>query len=214
MPVGKILRKIELDVIELDYKELSKDMGEAMSQKIPVQAVLRSLSRGMMAIGRTYEKQEIFLPEVLIAAEMFEGTWKKLAPGLHERGKLGTVVIGTVGPDVHDIGKNLVATWLKAAGFDVVDVGVFVSPEDFVGAVEMHGADIAGMSLRLSTAIYAAWRVVGMLEARGLRKNVKVIIGGSAASESLAREMGADAYAAHMMGAVRLCKKLLAFTGK
>lgn len=212
MSTAKILRKIERDVIELKYEGLLKNVDEAISEKIPIQAILGSISRGMMAVGRAYEKQEIFLPEVLIAAEMFKETQKKLAPMLHERKKLGKVVIGTVGPDVHEIGKNLVATWLRAAGFDVVDVGVFVSPEAFVDAIQKHGADIAGISLRLSTAIYAAWRVVRMLEARGLRKNVKVIIGGSAASESLAREMGADAHATHMMGAVRLCKKLLAST--
>ncbi|MDI6820048.1 MAG: cobalamin-dependent protein [Candidatus Hodarchaeaceae archaeon] len=207
MPMAKILREIERDVSRLDYRGLLEDIDRATLQKIPAQAILRGLSRGMMAVGGAYEKQEIFLPEVLIAAEMFERARERLAPKLPEGGKLGKVVIGTVGPDVHDIGKNLVATWLRAAGFEVVDVGVFVSPETFVKAVERHKADIAAMSLRLSTAIYAAWRAVGMLEARGLRKNVKVIIGGSAASESLAHEMGADAHAAHIMQAVRLCKK-------
>lgn len=203
----KIARKIKRAMLKLKREELLESVERELARGVPARSILRELERGMMILGKAFERQEIFLPEALIAAEIFEGAWKKLQPKLGEMKTLGKVVVGTVGPDVHEVGKDLVAAWLRAARFEVVDVGVLVAPETLVEAVEKSGAVAVAMSLRLSTTIHAAWRVVRLLEIKGLRKKVGVIIGGPSSSPELARELGADAHASNFMEAVRWCRK-------
>ncbi|RLE87656.1 MAG: cobalamin-binding protein, partial [Thermoprotei archaeon] len=136
-----------------------------------------------------------------------------LLPEIKKRGeasrKLGTVVIGTVRGDLHDIGKSIVATMLRAAGFEVIDLGVDVPPEKFVEAVKKYNADIVAMSALLTTTMLEMKNVIEALKQAGLRDRVKVIVGGAAVTEEFAKEIGADGYGEDAVKAVKICKELL-----
>jgi methylmalonyl-CoA mutase cobalamin-binding domain/chain len=121
----------------------------------------------------------------------------------------GRVVIGTVEGDVHDIGKNLVITMLRANGFEVIDLGVDVPPKRFVEAVKQYKPDIVGMSALLTSTMVNMKRVIEALEEEGLRSSVKVIVGGAPITEKFAREIGADAYGENAVTAIEICKKLV-----
>ena len=135
-----------------------------------------------------------------------------LLPRIKKKGggkKLGTIVIGTVKGDLHDIGKTIVATMLSAAGFEVIDLGVDVPPEKFVEAVKKYNADIVAMSALLTTTMIEMENVIKELEKAGLRDRVKVIVGGAPITEEFARKIGADAYGKDAVEAVKKCKELL-----
>jgi 5-methyltetrahydrofolate--homocysteine methyltransferase len=195
---------------ELDLRGLEVAIRDKLATGIPPADIKKSLSRKMVEIGRKYVGGEIYLPRALITSEIFEGVLEKF--DLPEGG-LGRVAIGVVGPQVHEVGKNMVAAWLRSAGFEVLDLGVLVPPEKFIEVVRAGKADILAMSARLSPAIYAMSWVLRRLEEEGLRKNVKVIIGGTAVSEEIAEEMGADSYASDFMKAVDECRKLIGKEG-
>ncbi|KXB02640.1 hypothetical protein AKJ47_03295 [candidate division MSBL1 archaeon SCGC-AAA261G05] len=165
-----------------------------------------TLSKEMLEIGRRYIDGEIYLPKALIASEIFEEILEEF--DLHE-GDIGKIAIGVVGPQVHEVGKNLVATWLRCVGFKVLDLGVLAPPERFIEVLKKEEVDIIAISARLTPAICAMSQVIRLLEKESLRKEVKVIIGGIAVSKELSREIGADSYASDFMDAVSQCKKLI-----
>ena len=150
----------------------------------------------------------------LVAGDLFmEIMDDLLMPVISERRgevkKLGTVVLGTVRGDLHEIGKNIVATMLRAAGFEVIDLGVDVPPEKFIEAVKKYNADILSMSALLTTTMMKMEVVIKELEKACLRDKVKVIIGGAPITEDFARRIGADAYGRDVVEAVDICKKLV-----
>ena len=170
-----------------------------------------ALLPGMDVVGAQMKSGEKFIPEVLLSARTMQACLDLIKPLLGEGGgALGTVVIGTVEGDMHDIGKNLVAMLLSGAGFDVFNLGKGITPADFVAAVKEHDADILGMSGLLTTTIPKMPETIQALKDAGLRDKVKVIVGGAPVSAEWAAEIGADAYAANASLGVEKCKELMA----
>jgi 5-methyltetrahydrofolate--homocysteine methyltransferase len=163
---------------------------------VPREVLERGLIPGMADVGERFRRHEIFLPDVLLAAKAMAVGVEILKPLLSgdERRARGTVVIGTIQGDLHDIGKNLVGIMLKGAGFEVIDLGHDVSPERFVTAAEKEGAKVVGMSALLTTTMPGMAKVVDLLRERGLERKVKTIVGGAPVSAEFAREIGADAH--------------------
>jgi len=183
---------------------------EAVKENVsPEQILNQGLIVGMESIGRKFKANEVYVPEVLIAARAMAAGMEILEPlltasGVKPRGK---VVIGTVKQDLHDIGKNLVAMMLKGGGYQVTDVGVDVDPAKFVEAAKNVNADIVALSALLTTTMPNMKAVVDVLKQAGLK--VKVMIGGAPVTQGYADEIGADGYAPDAASAVDLAKSLL-----
>lgn len=171
--------------------------------------ILNALVAGMDDVGRRFKANEIFVPEVLIAARAMKTAMELLEPKLVEAGLKPEhrVVIGTVKGDLHDIGKNLVAMMLKGANFEVIDAGTDVTPETFVQKAKEAGAHIVAMSALLTTTMPAMRETVDALKAAGIA--VKTMIGGAPVTDAFAKEIGADGYAADAATAVDVAKRIL-----
>ena len=176
----------------------------------PEQILNDGLIAAMSSIGEKFKKNEVFIPEVLIAARAMAGAMEVLEPKLVETGvePRGKVVVGTVKQDLHDIGKNLVAMMLKGGGFKVIDLGVDVDPQKFVDAAKDEQAQIIALSALLTTTMPNMKEVVLAMRKDGL-KGVKIIIGGAPVTQAYADEIGADGYAADAGSAVDLAKGLV-----
>jgi 5-methyltetrahydrofolate--homocysteine methyltransferase len=166
----------------------------------------------MNEVGRRYEANEYFVPELLIAARAMKASLELIRPLLSARGAepVGRVVIGTVQGDLHDIGKNLVGAMLEGAGFEVIDLGVDVSPEKFINAAREKHATLVALSALLTTTMHSMKAVMEKLRESGMRDNVKVMIGGAPVTQKYADEIGADGYSSNANAAVALARKLLA----
>jgi methylmalonyl-CoA mutase cobalamin-binding domain/chain len=170
----------------------------------------QALLPGMEIVGAEMKSGEKFIPEVLLSARTMQASLDLIKPKLGEGGgSLGTVVMGTVEGDMHDIGKNLVAMLLSGAGFEVVNLGKGITPADFVAAVKEHNPKIVGMSGLLTTTIPKMPETIQALKDAGLRDSVKVIVGGAPVSVEWATEIGADAYGANASLGVEKCKELV-----
>jgi 5-methyltetrahydrofolate--homocysteine methyltransferase len=165
----------------------------------------------MVEVGEMYEKGEVYVPEMLVAAHAMKAGMEILRPELVKAGvePLGRVALGTVQGDIHDIGKNLVSMMLEGAGFEVEDLGTDVPPERFVEAAQT-GVDLLGMSGLLTTTIPAMPVVIHALEEAGVRDQIKIMVGGAPVTEAFQQEIGADGYASDAASAVRVAKALLA----
>ncbi len=182
----------------------------------PLTVIDRGLVPGMDQAGEKFSTGEYFLPNLLIAARAMQDSMTILEPELLSRDEqianAGTVVIGTVHGDIHEIGKSLVGTMFTANGFKVHDLGVDVPVETFVNTVRDTGADILGLSALLTTTMVVQREVIEALSEAGLRKNVKVLVGGAPVSAAWAQEIGADGYADDAVAAVRLAQQVLGRT--
>jgi 5-methyltetrahydrofolate--homocysteine methyltransferase len=193
------------------------DTANALAQAmlaagVPARQIIdQGLLPGMEVVGRRMRAGECFIPEVLLSARTMQATLDLLRPhlGEGEEAGLGTVVIGTVEGDLHDIGKNLVAMLLQGAGFAVVNLGTGVSPQQFVAAVGEHRPQILGMSALLTTTLPKMAATLAALEEAGLRDAVKVMVGGAPVTQGYADEVGADGYGANAALAVERAKALL-----
>lgn len=174
-------------------------------------AVLDALISGMEEIGKRWKANEVFVPEVLIAARAMKEAMDVLEPSLIEGGVKpeATMVVGTVKGDLHDIGKNLVAMMWKGANIQVHDAGTNVSPDDFVKAIKDSGAQVVGLSALLTTTMPAMKETVDAIRAAGLQ-DVKIIVGGAPVTQAYADEIGADGYAADAVTAVDKARELIA----
>jgi 5-methyltetrahydrofolate--homocysteine methyltransferase len=166
----------------------------------------------MNEVGRRYEANEYFVPELLIAARAMKASLELIRPLLSARGAepVGRVVIGTVQGDLHDIGKNLVGAMLEGAGFEVIDLGVDVSPEKFINAAKEKNATLVALSALLTTTMHSMKAVMEKLKESGMRDSVKVMIGGAPVTQKYADEIGADGYSSNANAAVALARKLVA----
>jgi 5-methyltetrahydrofolate--homocysteine methyltransferase len=173
--------------------------------------ILEALLDGMGIIGGKFKNNEVFVPEVLVAARAMNGGLQILAPLLAAEGvePIGKVVIGTVKGDLHDIGKNLVKMMMVGAGLEVIDLGVDVSPEKFIAAIEENHADIIAISALLTTTMTNMKAVIDAIDAKGLRDQVKIMIGGAPVTEAFAREIGADSYTADAASAATTAKEFM-----
>lgn len=172
----------------------------------------QGLIAGMTEVGRMFTCGEYFVPEMLIAARAMQSSMDLLRPALVDAGAkpIGTIVLGTVRGDLHDIGKNLAGMLLEGAGFRVVDVGVDAGADKFVNAVKAHNAQLVGLSALLTTTMMHASEVLTALETAGLRQKVKVVVGGAAVTPEWAAQIGADGAAIDAATGAQLCKELLA----
>lgn len=178
---------------------------DAIERGVDVRAVLLDgLTAGMDVVGERFERGTYLIPDMLASAEAVGAAMEVLAPHLEKAGleSKGTFVIATVSGDLHDIGKNIVATMVKGAGYDVVDLGTDVSTEHIVDAVRRHKPRFLGLSALLTTTMQEMENVVTALEDGGLRQDVMVLIGGAPTSRDFAEKIGADAYCADAFRAV------------
>ena len=178
----------------------------------PMDLITGSMVPAMDEVGRLFETEEYFVPELLLAGRAMKSAMELLRPLMATSGeKLATrVVIGTVKGDMHDIGKNLVASMLEGSGFEVIDLGADVAPDKFAAAVEQHKPQVVCLSALLTVTMPAMKTTIDVLEASGLRKRVKVLIGGAPVTGQYAKEIGADGYSDSASGAVSLVRQIVA----
>ena len=185
---------------------------EAIAENVDPQLIINEyMSRAMEDIGKRFEEGKAFVPELLMAARARKGALDLLKPLMKGAAshRLGKVVIGTVKGDLHDIGKNLVASMLEGCGFEVINLGTDISSEKFITAIKENQAQILCLSALLTTTMNYMQEVIDALEKTGIRQEVKVMIGGAPVSESFARQIGADGYSDNANAAVTLAKSLL-----
>ena len=182
----------------------------------PLTIIREGLMPGMNIVGDYFAKGDYFLPDLIIAAEGMKRAMEFLEPELRARQQAletpGTIVIGTVKGDIHEIGKSLVATMLSANGFKVFDLGVDVPTQSFIAKIRETDANLLGLSALLTTTMTMQREVIKALDAEGLRGKVKVMVGGAPVTKSWAEEIGADGYSEDAMGAVQLAKQLVGKT--
>ena len=209
----EILRKISEELQVGNYEELPKLVQQALELKIPPGRILSDgLVAGMDIVGDRFRRDELFMPEVLISARAMQAGMDILRPKLIEAGAkmAGKIVAGTVKGDLHDIGKNLVSMLMEGAGFQVIDLGIDVPSEKFVEAVRIQRPNLLGLSALLTTTMPRMKEVIESLVEAGLRKSVKVMVGGAPVTEKFARDIGADGYAPDAASAVEKARELTA----
>lgn len=195
-----------------DADSVREMVGTALIEGVSPKEILNNgLIDGMNIIGMKFKNNEVYVPEVLIAARAMHAGMDLLKPKLVEAGikNIGKVVIGTVKGDLHDIGKNLVKMMLEGAGFEVIDLGVDVSAEKFVSAVIEYHPDIVGMSALLTTTMLNMNEVIQSLQSADLRENVRVMIGGAPVTQKYGEQIGADSYSPDAASAVETAKMFL-----
>jgi 5-methyltetrahydrofolate--homocysteine methyltransferase len=194
------------------HKDVKAMTEEAIASGLPVDEVLEDgLIAGMRVVGEDFKHNRIFVPEVLLAARAMKAGMEVLKPLLTERkdaGSQGTIVMGTVKGDLHDIGKNLVGMMAEGAGFTIVDLGTDTSADEFIRAVSDNGAAVLGMSALLTTTMIYMKTVVDAV--RDKKIDVKIAVGGAPVTQEFCKEIGADGYAADAASAVELFKRLVA----
>jgi 5-methyltetrahydrofolate--homocysteine methyltransferase len=199
-------------VITADREGLSQVVKEALGKGISAKDILdKGLIPGMDTVGQRMKKGEMFIPEVLQSAQAMQSAMTLLRPHMSKKDALGlgTVVIGTVQGDLHDIGKSLVAMMLKGGGFNVVDLGTDIKPQQYVEAVKTHKPVIVGMSALLTTTMPRMKETIDSLKEAGLRDKVKVMAGGAPVNEKFVKDIGGDAYAPNAAAAVEMAKKIV-----
>jgi 5-methyltetrahydrofolate--homocysteine methyltransferase len=181
----------------------------------PLEILNSGLIPGMDEVGRRFKEGEMYVPDVLIAARAMRAGMDVLRPLLtqSEVPSLGTVLLGTIQGDLHDIGKNLVGIMLEGAGFEVIDLGVDVSPQRFVEAVQEHQPRIIGMSALLTVTMMGMKKVLMDLQTAGLRDRIVAMVGGAPVTQAFAQEIGADGYAHDAVSAVSTAKDLVSQSG-
>jgi len=214
MKEAEIIKGLENAVINYNIEAAVELAKKALDAGIdPVKAIEEGLAKGIREVGEKFGRKEIFLSELIMAAEAMNSGLKVLEPEIKkrktERKSLGKVLIGTVAGDIHDIGKTIVAAMLTANGFEVIDLGVDVSVETFVEKVREIQPHILALSALLTTSMPMQKEVIEALKKAGLRHRVKVMIGGLPVTSKWAEEIGADGYAANAAEAVEVAKKLV-----
>ena len=197
-------------VLNGDAKGSAAITQQAIAEGVdPIVLVNEQMIPAMDEVGRRFEANEYFVPELLIAARAMKAALDLFRPLLAAKGTqpLGRVAIGTVKGDLHDIGKNLVASLLEGGGFEVIDLGVNVPPEKFIATIQDKGVNIIAMSALLTTTMPAMKSTIEALKQAGVRDKVKVLIGGAPITQKYAEEIGADGYSENAVGAVALAKK-------
>jgi len=198
-------------LLDLDKQKVVNLVHDALNNQVSAKDILNhGLIAGMDVVGERMEKEDMFIPEVLQAAQIMGAAVEILKPLLGEDSTSanGRVVIGTVKGDLHDIGKNLVSMMIESAGLEVHDLGVDISPERFVEAIKNTGAKILCMSALLTTTMPMMKRTINALTESGLRNTVKIMVGGAPVTQKFALEIGADAYAPDAGSAAKAAKAM------
>ncbi len=206
------LNQLREAILKGDSKSAVAVTKEAIAENVdPLELVTKYMVPAMDEVGKRFECQEYFVPELLIAARAMKESLKLIRPMLTAKGAVstGTVVIGTVRGDLHDIGKNLVASMLEGAGFDVYDLGTDVTPQKFLAEAKAKNAQIVALSALLTTTMTSMRTVIEEFQKEGLREQFKFIIGGAPVTQDYATQIGADGYSENANGAVALARKLV-----
>ena len=207
-----MLEQISENLIKGRAKEVKELVEKAIAENVnPADILNKGLLAGMSIIGARFKKNEVYVPEVLIAARAMKSAMDILKPLLVKAGvePLGTVVMGTVKGDLHDIGKNLVCMLLEGGGFKVIDAGINVEAAKFIQLAHEHQAALIGASALLTTTMTNMKELVDKIKASDLAGKVNVMIGGAPVTQAFADEIGADGYAPDAASAVDLAKKLV-----
>jgi corrinoid protein of di/trimethylamine methyltransferase len=214
MGKSEFFDNLENAMIALDQEEIVSKTTESLEAGIdPLEIIEQGLLPGLNTIGELFENEEIFLPELMKSAQIFQEAMGLLQPKIQELGstvkKKGTVVLGTVKGDMHYIGKNIVKLLLETSGFTVHDMGVDVDPFAIIVRADEVNADIIALSALLTTTLIGQKDVIEALEGQGKRSKFKVILGGGAVTKAWSDEIGADGYAENAYGAVTLANSLV-----
>jgi len=225
LPLNEVVEKLSNEPLDLLKKslitydhELAKDsINKIIYDKTDPNIALEVITSTMRLIGDAFAIEEIFLPELFAAADIMQSIMPIIEEEINKKGGnrkiLGKVVLGTVSGDIHSIGKTMVGTLLSASGFKVYDLGIDVNSAKFMEAIRKYQPDILAMSALLTTTAYEQKNVINMLKKEGLRKKVKIIVGGGAVTEEFADSIGADGYESTAPGAATLAKKILGIKG-
>jgi 5-methyltetrahydrofolate--homocysteine methyltransferase len=208
----ELIEHIRQSVIDGNAPETQDLIKQARSASVSAERILNEgLIAAMSEVGRLFEQGEYYVPEMLIAARAMKGGLELIRPALAAANvqAIGKVVVGTVQGDLHDIGKNLLAMMMEGAGFEVVDLGVDVSPQKFVDAVKTQKPDLLGLSALLTTTMPNMKATIEALSAAGVRSTVKVMVGGAPVTAKYASDVGADAYAPDASSAASVAKSLM-----
>jgi corrinoid protein of di/trimethylamine methyltransferase len=209
----ELYEKLAQSVIDGEPEDAEQLANQALEEGLdPLTCINEGLTKGIQRVGELFSSGEYFLPELIIGAEAMKKALAVLEPAMvgdQSREVVGTVVLGTVEGDMHEIGKTLVGTMLTANGFRVIDLGVDLNADKFISAVKEYKADIVGASALLTTTMLQQRKLIEALEAEGLGDQVKVMVGGAPVTQSYASEIGADGYAEDAISAVDLAFRLV-----
>ena len=217
MPTDELLELMGEDLYDGYADEVVEEVEEALARGLaPYEVLTNGLVAGMDVVGEDFRDGVLFVPEVLMAAKAMKAGMAILRPLLAETGapKMGTLVIGTVKGDIHDIGQNLVSMMMEGAGFEVINIGINNDAEAYLSAIEKHNADILGMSALLTTTMPYMRVVIDELKKKGIRQDIIVLVGGAPLNEAFAEDIEADAYCRDAAVAVETAKKLVAIRNK
>lgn len=205
--------KLAQSVIDGEPEDAEQLAKQALEEGLdPLTCINEGLTKGIQRVGELFANGEYFLPELIIGAEAMKKALAVLEPAMvgdQSRQVVGTVILGTVEGDMHEIGKTLVGTMLTANGFRVIDLGVDLSADKFISAIKENKAEIVGASALLTTTMLQQRKLIEVLEAEGHSDQVKVMVGGAPVTQSFASEIGADGYAEDAISAVDLAFRLI-----
>ncbi len=213
---NEVLEKLQEVIIKGKRADSPALVTQAIEDGVDVDTIINTMSDAMKVVGEKFSKGEYFITEMLLGAHAFKAGFDVLRPKLEEKvkktggqSKKGVIVLGTVINDIHDIGKNMVASALQAAGFEVHDIGIDVPLEKFIEKAEEVNADIIALSALLTTTMGETKNLIELLKQSGVREKYKVLIGGAPISQKFADAVGADAYGEDAFDAVNKAKKLM-----
>jgi corrinoid protein of di/trimethylamine methyltransferase len=208
-----ILEKLRQAVIDYDTQAAAAYAQQAVDEQVDPVEALNALTEAIRHVGDLFGRGELWLPDLIAASDTMSAATDILEEEIKRTGakqeSLGVVVIGTVAGDIHDIGKNMVGTLLKAGGFEVHDLGIDIEADRFVEAVVNYEAQVLAMSALLTTTAPQQKKVIELLKERGLRDKVKVMVGGGGISQDFAESIGADGYDPTAPGAVNLARRFV-----
>lgn len=207
--IKELFHQIEWNIIDGEHQDTVGLINPALEAEVTARTLIAGpMATGIAEVGRRFKMDEYFLPEVMMSAKCMHEALAVLKPLIiaEKTEEVGTVVIGTVQGDLHDIGKKIVAMMLEAAGFTVVDLGVTVTPDEFISAIREHNPQIVGFSALLTTTMNMQWETLKQITAEGLREDVKIFVGGAPISQTWCDKIGADAYGVDALVAVEKAK--------
>lgn len=211
--MADVLGKLKGAILEFDEDAALEAAKEAVAEGVDPVKAIGALAEGLNELGEAFEKMEVFLPEIMLASDAFKAALEILEPELKKSHKEGEkaipVVIGTIQGDVHQVGKDMVATFLTTAGFDVHDLGVDVAPSRFLEEAKKIGAKVIAVAALMSTTRPVQKDLIDFLEAKGVRDDYIVLVGGGVVTQEWANEIKADGYGQDAIATVEIAKKLL-----
>lgn len=214
--IKELFHQIEWNIIDGEHQDTVELINPALEATVSARTLIAGpMATGIAEVGRRFKMDEYFLPEVMMSAKCMHAALARLKPLIlaEKTEEIGTVVVGTVQGDLHDIGKKIVAMMMEAAGFTVVDLGVTVTPDQFIAAIREHKPQIVGFSALLTTTMNMQWETLKRIKAEGLREDVKVFVGGAPISQAWCDKIGADAYGMDALVAVEKAKACVSRLG-